>query len=299
MQFAKFRNISDLGVDPKIFLNDFLEIIYFMKNIKIFGKDEINFSLSDNQIKEIEQLSNKIDSETLIMFWQFSIKSLEELNIVSNQNLSIEMFLIRLIHLKEIPKLEKLLGDLRISQDNITSKEIKKLSNIKNEIKEDTIKTKNESKDQIKIISQEKKEVSDFENISKLPNKNEHPKETISSFDNLIHLCLKHKEMQLKYNLEKNVRLVKFSDGQMEFSFNENLDRDFIKNLSKKLFDWTEKRWIITLSKAIYQPTYQEIKIKKEQIQQAEAIKTNTYKKMLEVFPDAKLISVEENKEKK
>ena len=105
--------------------------------------------------------------------------------------------------------------------------------------------------------------------------------------------------MQLKYNLEKNVRLVKFSDGQMEFSFNENLDKDFIKNLSKKLFDWTEKRWIITLSKATYQPTYQEIKIKKKQIQVNEAIKTNTYKKMLEVFPDAKLISIEKNKEKK
>ena len=296
---TKFRNISDLGVDPKIFLNDFLEIIYFMKNIKIFGKDEINFSLSDNQTKEIEQLSNKVDSETLIMFWQFSIKSLEELNIVSNQNLSIEMFLIRLIHLKKIPKLEKLLGDLEISQDNIASKEIKKLSNIKNEIKEDTIKKKSESKDQIKIISQEKKEILDLENISKLPNKNERLKETISSFDSLIHLCLKHKEMQLKYNLEKNVRLVKFSDGQMEFSFNENLDKDFIKNLSKKLFDWTGKRWMITLSKAIYQPTYQEIKIEKKQIQLKEAIKTNTYKKMLEVFPDAKLISIEENKEKK
>ena len=38
-------------------------------------------------------------AETLILFWQFSIKTLGELDIVSNQNLSIEMFLIRLIHL--------------------------------------------------------------------------------------------------------------------------------------------------------------------------------------------------------
>ena len=295
----KFRSISDLGIDPKIFLNDFLEILYFMKNINIFGKNEINFSLSDNQTNEIEQLSNQVDVETLITFWQFSIKSLEELNIVSNQNLSIEMFLIRLIHLKKIPKLENLLGNIEISQDETSSKEIETLSNIKNEIKEDIIKETNQSTDQIKNIIQEKKEILDNDKISKLLNENKNPPEIVSSFDNLISLCLKHKEMQLKYDLEKNVSLVKFSNGQMEFSFNENIDKNFIKNLSKKLFVWTGKRWIITLSKEKGQPTHQEIKLEKKQTQLDEAIKTNAYKKMLEAFSDAKLITVEENEEKK
>ena len=295
----KFRDISDLGIDPKIFLNDFLEILYFMKNIKIFGKSEINFSLSDNQTNEIEQLSNQVDVETLITFWQFSIKSLEELNIVSNQNLSIEMFLIRLIHLKKIPKLEELLRNIETSQDKTSSKEIETLSNIKNEIKEDIIKETNQSTNQIKNIIQEKKEILDNDQISELLNENKNPPEIVSSFDNLISLCLKHKEMQLKYDLEKNVSLVKFSNGQMEFSFNENIDKNFIKNLSEKLFVWTGQRWIITLSKEKGQPTHQEIKLEKKQTQLDEAIKTNVYKKMLEAFSDAKLITVEENEEKK
>jgi len=143
----KFRGISDLGVDPKIFLNDFLEILYFMKNIKIFGNNnEISFSLSDNQIKEIELLSNQVDAETLIMFWTLTIRMLDELSIVSNQYLSIEMFLIRLIHLKKIPKLEELLRNLETSQDKTSSKEIETSSNIKNEIEENIIKEKNQSK---------------------------------------------------------------------------------------------------------------------------------------------------------
>ena len=294
----KFRSISDLGIDPKIFLNDFLEILYFMKNINIFGKNEISFSLSDNQTNEIEQLSSQVDIETLIMFWQFGIKSLEELNIVSNQNLSIEMFLIRLIHLKEIPKLEELLNSKETSQDKTSSKKTETLSNIKNEIKKDIIKETNQSTDQIKNIIQEKKEILDNDKTFKLPNENKNSTETVSNFDNLISLCLKHKEMQLKYDLEKNVSLVKFSNGQMEFSFNENIDKNFIKNLSKKLFVWTGKRWIITLSKEKGQPTHQEIKLEKKQTRLDEAIKTNAYKKMLEAFSDAKLITVEENEEK-
>ena len=294
----KFRDISDLGIDPKIFLNDFLEILYFMKNIKVFGKSEIFFSLSDNQMKEIEQLSNQVDVETLIMFWQFTIKSLEELNIVSNQNLSIEMFLIRLIHLKKIPKLEELLKNMETSQDKASSNEIETLSNIKNEIREDIIRDTNLSTDQIKNIIQEKKEILDNDKISKLLNKKQNLTEVVSSFDSLIGLCLKHKEMQLKYDLEKNVSLVKFSNGLIEFSFNENFDKNFIKNLSKKLFDWTGKMWIITLSKKKGQPTYQENKLIKKQTQLNEVIKTNAYKKMLEAFHDAKLIDVEENKKK-
>jgi DNA polymerase-3 subunit gamma/tau len=295
----KFRSISDLGIDPKIFLNDFLEILYFMKNINIFGKNEISFSLSDSQTNEIEQLSRQVDIETLVMFWQFGIKSLGELNIVSNQNLSIEMFLIRLIHLKEVPKLEELLDSKETFQDKISSKKTETLSNIKNEIKKDIIKETKQSTDQIKNVIQEKKEILDNDKTFKLSNENKNSTETVSNFDNLISLCLKHKEMQLKYDLEKNVSLVKFSNGQMEFSFNENIDKNFIKNLSKKLFVWTGKRWIITLSKEKGQPTHQEIKLEKKQTQLNESIKTNTYKKVLEAFSDAKLIAVEESEEKK
>ena len=47
------------------------------------------------------------------------------------------------------------------------------------------------------------------------------------------------------------------------------------------------------------QPKPQEIELKKKKTQLEEVIKTNTYEKMLEVFPDAKLITIEESKEKK
>ena len=298
---VQFRRISDLGVDPKIFLNDFLEILYFMKKIKIFDKEEISFSLSDSDRKILEQLSNQIDVETLIMYWQFTLKSLEELNIVANQNLSIEMFLIRLIHLKRIPKLEELLNNLETPQDQnqVTLQELETFSNQKHETKKDIIKEKSKSADQIKNIIQEKKENLDNEKISAPESKNKSFYETVPSFDSLIALCSKYKEIKLKHDLEKNVSLVKFLDGQMEFSFNENIDNNFIKNLSKKLFDWTAKRWIITLSKEQGRPTHQEVKLETIQKQLDVAIKTDAYKKTLGVFPDANLIAVENTKEKK
>ena len=245
---TKFRRLTDTGIDPKIFLNDFLEILYLMKNIKIFDEKEIVFSLSDNEIKAIEQLSSQIDVETLIMYWQFTLKSLEELNIVANQNLSIEMFLIRLIYLKKIPKLEDLLNNLEVSEKS-TLKEFKTLSKETGETRETIFQEKKQSADQIKNITQEKKSSSDLSEAAGLVDNNKISHETIGGFESLIDLCSKHKENVLKYDLEKNVRLVKFSNGYIEFSFDENIEKDFIKNLAKKLYDWTGKRWILTLSK--------------------------------------------------
>merc|ERR1711965_156742 len=97
------------GVEPKVFINDFLEILYYFKNINSLSLESTNFSLNDEEFSKIKDISNQVDSEVLILFWQYAISSLEELDIVSNQHLSIEMFLIRLMHLSSI-KLNKNLG---------------------------------------------------------------------------------------------------------------------------------------------------------------------------------------------
>ena len=120
----------------------------------------------------------------------------------------------------------------------------------------------------------------------------------INSFDDLLEICSSKKEIKLKYELEKNVNLVSFEDQRIEISFNESLDKDFIKDLSLKLYEWTNNRWIITLSKTKGQPSKKEAEVnsKKELV---ESIKNSpTYKNILEKFPDAELIDVKTNKEK-
>ena len=102
-----YRKIYNQGIEPKIFINDFLELLYYFKNINSLTLEGTNFSLNDDEFKKIQYLSNQTDSSVLILFWQFTISTLEELNIVSNQHLTIEMFLIRLMHLSSIKSKKK------------------------------------------------------------------------------------------------------------------------------------------------------------------------------------------------
>ena len=97
---------------------------------------------------------------------------------------------------------------------------------------------------QIKNVAQEEKTKPEVQTEIKA----EH-KININAFEDLIEICSKKKEIKLKYELEKNVNLVKFEKNRIEISFNESLDKDFVKDLSSKLFEWTGERWIITFSK--------------------------------------------------
>jgi len=87
-----YRKIYDQGVEPKVFINDFLEILYYFKNINSLSLESTNFSLNDEEFSKIKDISNQIDSEVLILFWQFAISSLEELDIVSNQHYLLKCF---------------------------------------------------------------------------------------------------------------------------------------------------------------------------------------------------------------
>ena len=144
--------------------------------------------------------------------------------------------------------------------------------------------------DQIKNITQEKKAK---------PLINDNVKATdaleINSFEDLLNICTVKKEIKLKYELEKNVNLVRFDSPRIEISFNDNLDKDFVKDLSTKLYDWTNKRWIITFSKSKGQMSVKEKEknLKKELIDKAK--QSELYKKVMEKFPDAELVDVKFN----
>ena len=278
-----YRSIYDKGVEPKIFLNDFLELLYYFKNISSLKLEGTNFSLNDEEFKQISELAAAVNSETMMLFWQFTIKTMDELNIVSNQNLSIEMFLIRLLYLKHV----KQNNILETNNINISDNKLNDQDKLFTTTDDQNLNIKNKTISQIKNISQEEKTLPKTQ-LNEIKGKIE-----IKDFDDLINICNQKKEIKLKYELETNVNLVSFEDQRIEISFNENLDKDFVKDLSTKLFGWTNKRWIITLSKKNGTLTKKQVEKQNKQNLLGEAKKSTLYKKMIELFPDAELVDVE------
>ena len=289
---TQLKEMINEGIEPTNFLNDLLEIIYFIQQKKSIGNFDSDLSIPESEQEIIGKISNNINTPTLIIFWQLILKALDELSIVSSPILSLEMLIVRLVHLKEMPSYENILELLKKNnlnqeeENNNTTIDLninkKKFINEENEV----MKT---SKDQIKNTTQTKPVLS-FSN-QKIPAKDIDTKKVLS-FEDLISLASIKKEIQLKYDLENNVNLIKFSEGKIDISFNEKLDRNFVRNLSEKLLEWTGNRWVITLAKQACQKTFSELKkIKKKELLDQEK-KSEIYKKFKNIFPDVELLEV-------
>ena len=110
----------------------------------------------------------------------------------------------------------------------------------------------------------------------------------------MVKLSSKKKEIKLKFDLEKNVNLIKFSQGKINMSFNNNLNENFVRNLSEKLLEWTGKRWVISLTREQGQKSIFEQKLTKKKQLIEEEKKGEVYKKFKNIFSDGELLEVSE-----
>ena len=278
------KTLMDNGLDVKNFLNDILEILYLFSRTINLGPIKHDLSISEAETQMIEEYSKNIDIQDIGLFCQLTIKTIDDLRLVNNENLTLEMYLIQMIHLKNlgIKKENKIEEELISNQEtNLSGKKIDETSLEKVIPKQ--VKSQLKNTDQIKTNP-----VKDFEN------QNSKSKIKITSFKDLIYQANKEKEIELKFDLERNVKLVSFNKGKIDISFNEKLNKNFIKSLTEKLLQWTGDRWIISLSKnneakSIYEKTQENQKNEIEEFKKSKAAED-----FENAFPDAKLLEISE-----
>ncbi len=281
------RELINDGLDAKNFLNDILEILYLFSKRLSLGSIEKDSSISEANIQMINEYSKNLEMQDIGLFWQLTIKTIDDLRIVGNENLTLEMYIMQLVYLKNIESSKGY-----ITSDN-NKNDLTNDSLIKKKFDGKSIETNinNQIKNQLKSTNQIK--TNPTKNLSK---DNQSKKIEITSFQDLINQTNKEREIELKYDLERNVKLVSFQKSKIDISFNERLNKNFIKNLTEKLLLWTGERWIISLSKntnakSIYEKNLEDKSHKFEDFR-----KSKIAQDIKKAFPDAKLIDLIEEK---
>ncbi|MDC3152422.1 DNA polymerase III subunit gamma/tau [Pelagibacteraceae bacterium] len=271
------------GLDAKYFLNDVLEILSLINRKLSLGSIENDKMLPEEEINLINEISEGISIDDVGLFWQFTIKTIDDLKIVNDEEITLEMYVMQLLHLKGMKaSLVNDTTEITIDSDNL-KKEISKEDEGYKE--NNTLKVKSQLKntDQIKTNLVEQPKLKNEKSI----------KLKINSFEDIVKLANQENEIELKYDLERNVKLVSFRNGTIDISFNEKLNKNFIKILTEKLYVWTGDRWIISLNKKIGEKTIFEKKNETKNNQINEAKKNEKIRMLLETFDDADLIDVE------
>ena len=217
------------------------------------------------------------------LFWQLTIKTIDDLRIVGNENLTLEMYIMQLTHLKNLENKKETTSTenkLINNQENLSGKQLES-KNLETNLT-------NQTKNQLKSTNQIKTTP-----IKNLTETKENINIDITNFQSLIDKANIEKEIELKYDLERNVKLVSFTQGKIDISFNEKLNKNFIKNLTEKLIKWTGKRWIISLSKNVVAKSLYEKNLENKSNQIEEFKKSKIAKDIEQAFPDANLTDIE------
>ena len=276
------QKIFNEGLDAKNFLNDVLYILNLFSRKLTLGSLDKDLSISESELSSINEISKNLKISDINLFWHLTIKSINDLKVINNEYLLLEMYIIQLCHLEGIREFSS--SEIQQSDNLVVENKGNKLKTQTNKDEDISSKT---IKDQLKSTQQIKTSIEKKPSIEKPYDKLE-----INSINSLIEIVEKEKEVELKYDLERNVNLVSFSHGKIDINFNENLSKNFVKNLSEKLYDWTGKRWIISFSQKIGKKSV--FDIKKDKIK--EDINTfennETTSKIKSIFPDAKITNV-------
>jgi len=281
------KELIDSGLDAKNFLNDILEMLYLFNRRINLGPIEKDLMISESETQLINEYSKNLDSQDLALFWQLTLKTIDDLKIIGNENLTLEMYVMQLMHFKSIDQKQELVTELYSNKEPLEPNKFL----IPNNEEQDDKKIKSVYKNQLKNTDQIK---TNLVKNPELKTKNLNFL-AIKNFEDLIQVATNEREAELKYDLERNVKLVSFTPGKMNITFNEKLNKNFIKILTEKLLKWTGERWIISLSKEQGEETVYEKNRTNKKNKLSQEMNSEIVKDFFAVFPDAKLIDVSED----
>jgi DNA polymerase III subunit gamma/tau len=114
----------------------------------------------------------------------------------------------------------------------------------------------------------------------------------LNSYAEIVALAAERRDLSTKAALEADVRLVRIEDGRLEVALERSAARMLINDLSRKLEQWTGRRWTVIVSNEPGQPTLRtQNELQKNQRERA-AESDPRVKEVLARFPGAKVVEV-------
>ena len=253
-----YDNYIASGGSGESILTDSLEVIHLITRYAVVGEKSINLSLKSITNEEHDKFSllSKIQMPDLIRAWQILIKGLEEIRHSPDFDKSAAMILIRLAYASSLPEPGEILK-----------------------------KIKSENNEKQSLVSDNSKDISTEFSEKKLFDS---PK----SFKDLVNLFKLNQEITDHANIVSTFHLVSFEYLKVKIRLSGNLDKNFLKNIQKKLLNWTNENWEFFVVEETGEDTIQ-VKEEKEELNKFEEAKSSIeMKKVFDSFPDAQLKSI-------
>lgn len=272
------------GSDPMMTAQDLLSLTHWLTRVKIIPELANDHTIPEAERTRGKELANNLSMATLTSTWQILLKGLNEIKMADNPLIALEMVLIRLAFLSEIPPLGTVLSDIKkntiaVEQITRTSTPIANSTPIQQSV---PVQTPPQQKQQITPPSQ-------IENAS-------FNCDNIKTLKDISNLAKEAKERLLAFNIETYIRPISIEKGKIVCAFTTDSPRGFSAELAKFLTTRTGIQWEISIQQDAKTNTLKEDKAEKTGLIIEDLKRTEPLKSVLSIFPKAQIGRIKEPK---
>jgi DNA polymerase-3 subunit gamma/tau len=319
---AEFRTQYDVGADPVVVLSDLAEFTHLVTRLKIVPDAGNDASVTETERLRGRELAARLSLRLLSRTWQILLKGIEEVQAAPKPHLAADMVLVRLAYAADLPDPEEALKLLRAGQGEALASALptptpppggatasapvtpaQHATFEPSAISPSTVSPSASPRNAPPrlqaltggaALAARRSEAEPHRQVQTLsrPQPEEPAHDGPMSLADCAALAAEKRDIRLKVEIERQMRLVRFEPGRIEIQPVRDADPDLAGRLGRKLSEWTGRRWIVTVSRTEGRPTLHEEREETQRQLISDAKAEPAVAALLATFPGAKVVDV-------
>ncbi len=249
----RFRTSHDAGAEPVAVLADLAETVHLVTRIKLAPKAADDPALSESERVRGRDFAEKLSMRALSRAWQILLKGISETQIAVKPAQAADMVLVRLCYAADLPTPEEA---IRALSDGTGGGALRGPA--------PSGPSGGRPAPEAMAPSRPGPALAAAQGYARAPEPAQAPRAesvatlTLARFEDLVALAAKHRDILLQTALKRNVRVVRFEDGRLEFQQAGQASADLAGQIAKKAQEWTGQRWMVSVVSGEGAPTIEE-----------------------------------------
>ena len=287
--FSEFRSQYDVGADPVVVLSDLAEFVNFVTRVKIVPATADNVAFGETERLRAREFAAKLSMRVLSRMWQMLLKGITEVQTATRPAAAAEMVLVRIAYVADLPTPDEA---IRMLEQNGGSSPVVSPGAAPRGAPASTVSSMPSAPVRASSAAPRAEASVRPQMAAPAEAAQSAPALRITSFPQLIALASEKRDVLTKAALEADVRLVRIEDGRLELALEPQAQRGLVTDLSRKLEQWTGRRWTVVVSNEAGQPTIRSQNEQARTTRERAAEADPRVQEVLARFPGAKVVEV-------
>ena len=293
----ELRDQYDSGADPAMVLGDLAEFTHFVTRVKIVPALADDVSLTEAERTRGRAFATKLSMRVLARTWQMLLKGIAEVEAAGRPVDAADMVLVRIAYAADLPTPDEVirsLGDTRSGNGAAVAAPSGGGAAPRAELRSEAPRggrgplASAAPKSAPMAAPRQSENPAPFDE----PVARANEFRAVQSFADLLALAAENRDLTMKSALERDVRLVRFEDGTLELALEPSARKTLVQELSKKLAEWTGRRWMVAVSAEGGQPSLRAQADARKAELKDEVREDPLVQAVLQRFPGAEIVDV-------